>query len=159
MQTAALNKQQVINPGINKTNNESKKDLFLKEHYSSTHNSHFFDLDFDYPWYSDMQLYKGMRVFFNPNVKTSELKTGNMVLLIDKKSGSIVIRKVQSISKTYTLEYFYDGISDNYIPFDTRRFDLLGRVTATQRPWITHKIVNNELVRLDTTCTVQYSQK
>lgn len=134
MQIAALNKQELINPGINKNSKETKKDLYLKEHFSTEYNLHFFDINIDAFFYRAMFFNKGMTVFFDSNVKVSDLKNDSHVLLINKKSGSIIIRKVELRGMTYTLEYFVDGLSDNYIPMDTKKYDLLGKVVIRRIP-------------------------
>ncbi|MDY0277973.1 MAG: hypothetical protein RBQ97_07805 [Acholeplasma sp.] len=121
--------------------NLSRKDLYIIEHTKDSltlsdkgqeKKLHCFVIDFAFEPYHDMWLYEGDVIYFDSSYDINNLKDGDRVLVINKKSGNVFARKV--VSKNGKL-YFgfnreYDYISDSLIPINTRKYELLGEFFA-----------------------------
>lgn len=118
----------------------SAKEMFLmnNQHYPSDKEyykdmtMHSYKIDFDFIAYRQIHIFKGNVVYINSLHEIKDLKEGDRVLIIDKKSGNIQPRIiVLKNEKTYFgYRYEYDFLRDNLISINSKRYDYLGKIIA-----------------------------
>lgn len=137
MQTAALNKQQVINPVINKriikSNNDSQKELFLQSHELGNKSiMDYFGINEQLYWYdvehwmpSAYEWINNKTIVFK-KIDISELKDGDRVLLINVKNGFIIPRHVIFDGK----KLVYKETESDSLSLKSKRYELLGLIIS-----------------------------